>query len=101
MLLGGYQFTEERYNINNGFCSINPFYPSTNKNFHSSNPDYCVIVEILNRNDVVVRRTMMEIGEVWSINHITEEQITKTVQEEIHQEVDITKSKSWFRFLGF
>ena len=30
-----------------------------------------------------------------SLNNITEEQITQTVQEEIHQEVDIKKSKSY------
>lgn len=97
-LFGGYKTTLELYDEKGGMRTVNPFFPRTNKNFFSSsNPQYLVKVEILNSHNVILRTNILERGETWSIHHITEDEMSKTMQDEIVDR-DIKKQNTWFCF---
>jgi len=53
--------------------------------------------ELLNSHNVIIRKATLERGDTWSINHITEEEMSTKEQDELVTN-EINNSKHWFRF---
>lgn len=53
--------------------------------------------ELLNSHNVIIRKATLERGDTWSINHITEEEMSTKKQDKLVTN-KINNSKHWFRF---
>lgn len=71
----------------------NPFFPHHNKILFGDNSAYYVVYEIMNQNNIVIRQAKLNIGDVWSIDSVSEEELNQRIQQEIPLEI-IQKPKS-------